>query len=493
MKSPNISLVTLLLDLLEGKDAKKVELSTKDIADFRKKSGKIYILLDTLNTPLHAALKELGENFDKKESDLIEALEKIELLEANLTQSAQSCEALKKELQKAKLPVDDGNLAVAESSKVPDDIVSKMQTMIEDYGFFLPAEKLPVLLKQFDESGGDIKVLIHRTNAQSTITTQGAKLDILPPNTKLGQQADSTPAGHILDEKEYARLMAGETLEQIRGAAKPQEDKPADFSALKPVVAAPVAEVSVIAPKEPVKPFSIAIPINRDMSYAVVISILGNWVSVLPEDIRKLLPKLDFEPDTVIHHARNRLATRFLDSGSEWSLWFDSDIIAPNGNPGWFKRRTGFKHPDEFCRDAVLKSLTRHPGKNIVSACYVQRNPGGRLLAQPGLAPRNDRDEQIQEAAKQGPRKALAEVDWVGFGCVAVHRQVFLDILAKVPGVRSEAPQDAKTPHGFFTAYEAGPTGEDIAFCKRAKEAGHPSFLDMSVHASHVGKFSFLP
>lgn len=229
-------------------------------------------------------------------------------------------------------------------------------------------------------------------------------------------------------------------------------------------------------------------PINRDMSYAVVLSMLGNWKSTLPEEIRGQLANMDFEPDTTPHNSRNILATRFLASGNEWSFWLDSDTIAPTGNPSWFKRRTGSKHADRWFAQSAFERLTSR-GKSLVGGVYIQRSTGGKIVAQPGLSPIGDGDARLVDEIKEGPQDKVVQVGWIGFGCVAIHRRVFEDILAGQEGVRGEEGK----PHRFFNPIEGGPQGEDIAFCKRAAEAGHPTFLDMALHCGHVGKYAFMP
>lgn len=237
------------------------------------------------------------------------------------------------------------------------------------------------------------------------------------------------------------------------------------------------------------KKFSIVCPINREMSYAVVLSMLGQWKSTLPNELRGMLSGMTFEPDTMIHRARNILATGFLASGNEWSFWMDSDIIAPIGNPAWFKRRTGSKHPDKWFAKSALEQLTAR-GKSFIGAVYVERSTKGMLISQPGLSPTGDADKRLAEEIKQGPQDRIVPVGWLGFGCVAVHRKVFEDILKTQPEVA--ARKDGE-PHGFFTAFEGGPQGEDVAFAKRAIKAGHQPILDLSVFCAHVGRYAFNP
>lgn len=239
------------------------------------------------------------------------------------------------------------------------------------------------------------------------------------------------------------------------------------------------------------KKFAILTPINRDMPFVVTLSMLGNWKATLPVEIRSMLGTVDFEHDTLIHRARNILATRFMDSGSEWSFWMDSDIVAPIGNPGWFKRRTGTKHDDKWFSYSAIERLSSR-NKTLIGGVYAERNTSGRLIVQPGISPKDEGDKKIAEQIKMnGPEDRVIQVGWLGFGCVIVHRRVFEDILAKDPeGVKRK---NEREPYNFFNAIDGGPQGEDVAFCQRAAKAGHPSFLDLSVWCGHIGKFAFMP
>lgn len=309
--------------------------------------------------------------------------------------------------------------------------------------------------------------------------------------------------GTILPDVRAAQIVLDEAL--VKGLTMPVFSKSAEQGETTPEVSldetampkpkrttteGPKAkEVDPVAAMQKARKYSILCPINREMSYATVLSMLGNWKATLPEPIRDMLAHIDFEPDTTPHMARNRLATRFLESQDEWSFWMDSDIIAPIGNPAWFKRRTGTKHGDQWAARAAIDRLTSR-NKSFVGAVYSQRSAARSILASPGTNPQNEGEKlTAQEIREKGPVDKVVEVNWIGFGCVAVHRSVFEAVL-KLPGVQSTIKGQA---HEFFTPIAGGNEGEDMAFCKRARQAGHPPFLDMSIHCGHIGKFCFLP
>jgi hypothetical protein len=234
--------------------------------------------------------------------------------------------------------------------------------------------------------------------------------------------------------------------------------------------------------------YDILLPVNRLMHDAVVSSLIANWKTTLPKEIRHLLSQFHVQRDTVIHRARNLLATRFLESKNEWSVWFDSDIIAPTGNHRWFQAQTRAKWK-EVHQDSALEHLTT-TGKTFVGGVYAERGEGDKLIFAQGMKEKpTAEDKRLIMDIRKGPVKKLIQVPWVGFGCVAVHRKVFEDILEKVEGVKSKD----KEAHGFFTAFVDGPKGEDVAFAKRAAEAGHPCYLDLAIHCGHLGNKAYMP
>jgi hypothetical protein len=250
-----------------------------------------------------------------------------------------------------------------------------------------------------------------------------------------------------------------------------------------------IAEPKPIKPPEQAKKHSFLIPINRDMSYAVVQGILGSWKATLPEEMRDQLSTISFEPDTTVARARNILATNFLNGKNEWAFWIDSDMLIPFGNGKWLAARTGAKFAPAFQNAVAIERLTSYRGKGFVGAVYKERDGKNLVVCQPCKAPRNDEDRALAKKISEGPREEVVQVPWIGFGCVAVHRQVFVDILEKFPQIRGTKEGE---PHGFFRPYSAEITQDDVSFCLRAKESGHPVWLDLSVRCGHVGRVAYI-
>ena len=180
--------------------------------------------------------------------------------------------------------------------------------------------------------------------------------------------------------------------------------------------------------------------------------------------------------DSMITRSRNHLAKRFLDSGCSWSIWFDSDMVFPFGHAGIYSTITGMKNVDQ--KFLGLNTIDRliSWNKSIVGGCYWDRSGGGKLIAGGG-----------GPIMSPIPSDMLHAVNFVGTGCLAVHRQVFLDIVKKFPETLSE--DSLGNESGFFTNIQTPQRmlGEDESFAKRATDAGHPSYLDLGLCCGHLG------
>lgn len=179
--------------------------------------------------------------------------------------------------------------------------------------------------------------------------------------------------------------------------------------------------------------------------------------------------------DSMITRSRNQLAKRFLDTGATWSIWFDSDMVFPMGHPGVYMTMSNMRNvPEKFLGMHTIERLISH-NKTLVGGCYWDRRGGGKLIAGGG------------NIMKPIPHDSLNPIGFIGTGCLAIHRQVFLDIAKKFPETFS--PNSIGNECGFFTNIQTAQRmmGEDEAFAFRANEAGHPSFLDLGLLCGHVG------
>lgn len=179
--------------------------------------------------------------------------------------------------------------------------------------------------------------------------------------------------------------------------------------------------------------------------------------------------------DSMITRSRNQLAKRFLDTGATWSIWFDDDMVFPFGNANVYMTITNMRHlPPQFLGMHTINRLVSH-GKTIVGGCYWDRRGGGKLIAGGG------------NIMRPIPHNSIVPVGFVGTGCLAVHRQVFLDIAEKFPETFSK--DSLGNECGFFTNIQTPQRmlGEDESFALRANQAGHQSFLDLGLVCGHIG------
>jgi hypothetical protein len=233
--------------------------------------------------------------------------------------------------------------------------------------------------------------------------------------------------------------------------------------------------------------------------------------------------------DAFIVHTRNTLGNRFVQSGLEWSVWFDDDMVIPYGNAGWFNKATGFNFPDKFAGIHAINQLMSR-GKTLIGGLYFGRH---EMSGRPMYSGGNDPIEAAQ--AHNAPNDIVKPVNWVATGCLLAHRSVYLDIQKTFPTLAPQCKDDDGKWH-FFSNSETDLTkaavnamailsdekasesarissamqilghghraalangrlkqGEDVTFCKRALESGHQPFVDFSVVCGHLGEFCFGP
>lgn len=178
--------------------------------------------------------------------------------------------------------------------------------------------------------------------------------------------------------------------------------------------------------------------------------------------------------DAMIYHSRNVLAQKFLETDAKWLLMIDDDIIPSIGRPAWLR---AWVPSTRGMQDLPLQRHVIHrlvgSGKTLIGGAYFGRQEGGALMCSDlNLTPRAKAYED-----------STAPVDWVATGCMLVHRTVFEDIAKKFPEL---APTKLGAVFDFFHPLSST-QGEDVSFCKRAKESGHQPHIDLGLPVFHVG------
>lgn len=196
----------------------------------------------------------------------------------------------------------------------------------------------------------------------------------------------------------------------------------------------------------------------------------------LHKDNLLLVPKFG---DAMIYHARNKLAERFLATDYDYLMMIDDDMIVPVGVPELFRGLCGLPddYPWQTCSQSVINRLVGH-GVDVVGATYYGRHKDGPLMSHAGMT-----NQGVQRVTKEGTQTALAKTEWVGTGCILIHRSVFEKIRAHYGDSLVLTPEMGS--YGYFMPDNQG--GEDQAFGRRANAAGCNVYVDPGLHCLHLG------
>lgn len=216
-----------------------------------------------------------------------------------------------------------------------------------------------------------------------------------------------------------------------------------------------------------------------DLSNNRVLVAVPTWLSVYPESYanhsgsfmeeikmaRDTGLEIEFAPllRSSIVTARNELVRKAIERGCTHLFFMDDDMLMPIG--------------------AIHKLLSRN--KDIVSGLCHLRTPPHYPSA---FFDPDDEDGKIfyiQDWWSHHPDE-LMQVDAVGSACVLIKTEVFQKIQEmKVPGVK-DAGQDLWYLYGKARPGE-NTVGEDVFFCKLARDAGFEIWVDKTVSFGHIG------
>ena len=316
-----------------------------------------------------------------------------------------------------------------------------------------------------------------------------------------------------------------EELETIELA--PPRRIPAKPQPVKSLAATPVKS---FLPSTPAKPAEAPDPSAKSAAPTTPgprVSILLPWYKstnpLTATSVAALLKRADTGwsvdfGDAFVAHSRNKLATKFLAGKSDWCLWVDDDMIVPFGDEAWINHYCGFSR--KIAGTNAIDKLAQS-GKTLIGALYRGRYPGGDFMFSEART-----SKKLGQEIFKGNQKGIRPTDWVGTGCMLVHRQVFLDIEAKFPHLARRGSEDGQwfssSEHDLVngvdrvikvlddpSASEAAKlqevkrilslsrqasdnnsklgTGEDVIFCHRARQAGHQPYVDLDCVAGHCG------
>jgi hypothetical protein len=227
-------------------------------------------------------------------------------------------------------------------------------------------------------------------------------------------------------------------------------------------------------------------PIPEGKRLAILMATSGSVHPKTMESIFKLFDptKMVFKAHSFnsVYHNRNWLAHWFLTSTTcEWAWQPDADMVFPCGDGAWFKSETeNPTYPDVFAGAHTIGQLLGRK-KTLIGACYFGRRNG--------LPAQFAGGQSSKEVLARGPSNEIREVAWVGCGSLLIHRSVFEDIIKTQPEVRIQDENTAQRfgfRHHFYDPVAPG-WNDDPSLCDRARRAGHPAFVDMSVMPAHSG------
>ena len=157
-----------------------------------------------------------------------------------------------------------------------------------------------------------------------------------------------------------------------------------------------------------------------------------------------------FQIGSLIYTSRNNLATKAIQSEADYVLWLDSDMVF---EPNLLER---------------MFAVMEEHDLDILTGLYFRRVPPYT----PVLFDRLEMQRGVCEWSnfKSLPNE-LFEVGGCGFGCVLMKTDVFIDVQA-----RHRAMFDPILK-----------TGEDLAFCWRARDVGYKIMCDPTIICGHIG------
>jgi hypothetical protein len=155
---------------------------------------------------------------------------------------------------------------------------------------------------------------------------------------------------------------------------------------------------------------------------------------------------------TLIASQRMELARQALEEKADYLLWLDSDM----------------RFPRETIGHLILRD------KPIVAANYATRRMPVKPVAM------MDNNGEIGRVYTAPDSEGLQPVDYIGMGVMMVKREVFEKV---------EAPWFAIPYSTIGNHY----IGEDVFFCRKAREAGYEVLVDhdLSHQVKHIGTFEY--
>lgn len=153
----------------------------------------------------------------------------------------------------------------------------------------------------------------------------------------------------------------------------------------------------------------------------------------------------DFPSDKPIAHNRGKIVQRFLESGADYLMMLDGDIIP----------------------SLDILHLVKYDYDVIGGLCYAYKGEGIMPLALVSNKKAGEHQYKVIETEQKG----IKEVDAIGTGCIIIARRVL---------------EDVKAP--FVNKYDSDGirvAGLDLLFCRKAKQKGYKVYVHLDYDCSH--------
>lgn len=168
-------------------------------------------------------------------------------------------------------------------------------------------------------------------------------------------------------------------------------------------------------------------------------------------------------------HARNDAVRHALSHNFTWLFFLDDDVVAPYDG---------------------LARLLNHK-LDIVSGLYFRRSPPLNLPVmmrnepaknEKGELVKNEKGEQVLVAnwVSKFDAPALLQVDYVGAGCLLIHRRALEKTMEATQGRPFRWLSEVGGPDGRKLS-------EDYAWCDTAQKCGFKIMVDTGIQCGHIG------
>lgn len=169
---------------------------------------------------------------------------------------------------------------------------------------------------------------------------------------------------------------------------------------------------------------------------------------------------------SIVSRARNVLVKEFMDSDCTDLLFVDADVV--------------------INVHAVLRILAVSTGKDVVAGTYPSRSISQKIFS--GL----ELDENMMP---QFDEHGLAKATAAATGFMLIKRHVFEKLIELHPEWAYSAHMTApdRLEYAVFDVgvVDGAYIGEDIMFCRRARQAGFSVYVDPEISLPHIGSHSF--